>query len=46
VTPSDKYFGRNQEILKRKEKVKVETFELRRRMVQKMAIENLIEGRT
>jgi hypothetical protein len=46
VTPSEKYFGRDQEILKRREKLKTETFELRRKRYQKMTIENLIEGRT
>jgi len=44
VTPSDKYFGRDQEILRRREKLKVETLELRRKMYKKMAMENLIEG--
>jgi hypothetical protein len=46
VTPSDKYFGRDQEILKRREKLKAETLELRRKRYQKMAIQNLIEERT
>ena len=46
VTPCDKYFGRDQEILKRRENLKAETFELRRKRYHKMTIENLIEGRT
>jgi len=44
--PNDKYFGRDQDILKRREKLKIETFDLRRKLYQKMAIQNLIEGRT
>lgn len=46
VTPSDKYYGRDQEILKRRERLKTETLELRRKIYKKMAIQNLIEGRT
>ena len=44
VTPSDKYFGRDQEILRRREKLKAKTFELRRNAYQKMAMGNLMGG--
>jgi len=41
VTPSDKYFGRDREILERRQKTKAKTLQQRRKWNQKMA---LIEG--
>jgi putative transposase len=41
VTPSDKYFGRDREILEQRKKTKTETMRQRRKWNQKMA---LIEG--
>jgi putative transposase len=41
VTPSDKYFGRDREILEQRKKIKAETVKKRRKWNQKMA---LIEG--
>ena len=41
VTPSDKYFGRDREILEQRKKIKAETMKQRRKWNQKMA---LIEG--
>jgi hypothetical protein len=41
VTPSDKYFGRDREILKRREEIKAQTMKLRRKLNQNM---DLIEG--
>jgi len=41
VTPSDKYFGRDREILAQRKKTKAETIRQRRKWNQKMA---LMEG--
>lgn len=38
VTPSDKFFGRDQEILKQRKKTKTETIKLRRRLNQTKAL--------
>jgi transposase InsO family protein len=39
VTPRDKYFGRDQEILERRKKIKAETLRMRRHMNQKALIQ-------
>jgi len=41
VTPSDKYLGRDLEILKRREEIKAQTMKLGRKLNQNM---DLIEG--
>ncbi len=38
VTPSDKYFGRDREILERRQKTKAKTLQQRRKWNQKMAL--------
>jgi hypothetical protein len=38
VTPSDKYFGRDREILEQRKKIKAETMKQRRKWNQKMAL--------
>jgi hypothetical protein len=38
VTPSDKYFGRDQEILEHRKKTKTETMKRRRRLNQTMGL--------
>jgi hypothetical protein len=38
VTPSDKYYGRDLEILERREKVKAETMKMRRKFYRETAL--------
>ena len=44
VTPSDKYFGRDKEILKNRMKIKKQTIRERRKINKMIMLENLPNG--
>ena len=44
VTPSDRYFGKDREILEHRQKIKSETMRQRRKLYRKVMIENLTES--
>ena len=44
VTPSDRFFGRDKEILEQREKTKSETMSLRKKLYRLFLINDLMEG--
>jgi len=44
VTPRDRYFGKDKEILKQRKKIKAETMRLRRKIYQDLTLLNLIRS--
>jgi hypothetical protein len=44
VTPKDRYYGRDREVLKQREITKLKTMRLRRNINRKMAIQTLTTG--
>jgi hypothetical protein len=44
VTPKDRFYGRNKEILKQRKLTKLKTMKLRRRINRKMSIQTLTGG--